>query len=71
MLVLIQNEEVPIKYACEVLDGVLDDAMDIMARLSYNYIANKDRLNMEKIDKEVEKIEAQHSEAQNRGASNW
>ena len=71
MLVLIQNEEVPIKYACEVLDGVLDDAMDIMARLSDSYIANKDRLNMEKIDKEVEKIEAQHSEAQNRGASNW
>ena len=69
MLVSIQNEEVPleeIKYACEVLDGALDDAMDIMARLSDSYIANKDRLNMEKIDKEVEKIEAEYSEAQNR-----
>ena len=49
-----------------MLDGALDDAMDIMARLSDSYIANKDRLNMEKIDKEVEKIETEYSEAQNR-----
>ena len=61
---MIQNEEVPleeIKYACEVLDGALDDTMDIMARLSDSYIENKDRVNMEKIDQEVEKIEAEYA----------
>jgi len=42
---LIQNEEVPLEeilYVCEVLDGTLDKAMDIMARLSDSYIANKE-----------------------------
>ena len=39
--------------------------MDIMARLSDCYIACKEKVNMEKTDQEVEKIEAEYSEAQN------
>jgi len=68
-LLLIQNEEAQleeIKYACEVLDEALETAMDIMARLSDCYIASRDKVNMEKTDQEVEKIEAEYSEAQNR-----
>ena len=65
---LIQSEEVPvveIKQACEVLDEALDNAMNVMVRLSEMYMANRDRLNMEKVDQEIEKIEAEYSKAQN------
>ena len=43
---------------------MLDEAniMDLMARLSDSYIVNKDTINMEKIDQQIEKIKAEHNE---------
>ena len=66
LLILIQSEEVPlehIKQVCEVL--TLNKAMNVMVRLSDSYIANKDRINMEKMGHEIEKIEAEYNEVQN------
>ena len=72
LLVVIQSEEASlerIKHSCEILDEALDSAMDIMVRLSDSYMANKDRVNVEKVDQEIEKIEAEYSEAQNHAQS--
>ena len=69
LLVTIQQENVSreeIKEACEILDTAQDDAMDAMMRLSNKYIANKDSRSSERLIQEIDKIEIEYTDAQNR-----
>ena len=74
LLVTIQQEKVStceIKEACEALDTAQEEAMEAMARLLNKYIAEKDYKSSEKISQEIEKIEIEYSDAQNRAQQSF
>ena len=69
LLVIIQEEKVStheIKGACEELDLAQEGAMEVMTRLLSKYIADKDYRNSEKLSQEIEKLEIEYTDAQNR-----
>jgi len=69
LLVTVQQEKVStfeIKEACEALDIAQEEAMYAMTRLLNKYIAEKDHKSSEKLSLEIEKIEIEYSDAQNR-----
>ena len=74
LLVTIQQEKVStceIKEACEALDTAQEEAMEAMARLLNKYIAEKDYKSSDKISQEIEKIEIEYSDAQNRAQQSF
>ena len=69
LLVIIQQNKVTtdeIKEECEALDIAQEEAMGIMARLLDKHIAEKDNKNSEKLSQEIDNIEIEYSDAQNR-----
>ena len=69
LLVTAQQEKVStfeIKEACEALDIAQEEAMYAMTRLLNEYKAEKDHKSSEKLSLEIEKIEIEYSDAQNR-----
>ena len=69
LLVTIQQDKVTtdeIKEGCEALDIAQEEAMGIMARLLDKYMAEKDSKNSEKLSQEIDNIEIEYSDAQNR-----
>ena len=69
VLTIIQREEVDIqelKDACDELDTALENVMGIMDRLFDRYKIDKDNRNFEKLGEEIEQIEIEYSNAQNR-----
>ena len=69
LLVIIQQDKVTtdeIKEECEALDIAQEEAMGIMARLLEKRIAEKDNRNSEKLSQEIDNIEIEYSDAQNR-----
>ena len=69
LLVIVQQDNVStdeIKERCEALDMAQEEAMDIMARLLDRYMAVKDNKNSERLSQEIDNIEIEYSEAQNR-----
>ena len=72
LLVTIQQDKVTtdeIKEGCEALDIAQEEAMGIMARLLDKYMAEKDSKNSEKLSQEIDNIEIEYSDAQNRAQS--
>ena len=72
LLVTIQQDKVTtdeIKEGCEALDIAQEEAMGIMARLLDRYMVEKDNKNSEKLSQEIDNIELEYSEAQNRAQS--
>ena len=69
LLVTVQQDNVStdeIKERCEALDMAQEEVMDIMARLLDRYMALKDNKNSEKLSQEIDNIEIEYSDAQNR-----
>ena len=69
LLVTVQQDNVgtdEIKERCEALDMAQEEVMDIMARLLDRYMALKDNKNSEKLSQEIDNIEIEYSDAQNR-----
>ena len=69
LLVIVQQDNVntdEIKERCEALDMAQEEAMDIMARLLDRYMAVKDNKNSERLSQEIDNIEIEYSEVQNR-----
>ena len=72
LLVTIQQDKVTtdeIKEGCEALDIAQEEAIGIMARLLDRYMVEKDTKNSEKLSQEIDNIELEYSEAQNRAQS--
>ena len=68
-LLLIQEKDVTvevIKNACEDLDEALANVMDTMTRLADAFRENRDRKNGDKLSQEIEKVELEYSNAQDR-----
>ena len=68
-LVLIQEKYVTvevIKDACEDLDEALANVRDTMTRLADAFRENRDRKNGDKLSQEIEKVELEYSNAQDR-----
>ena len=55
-----------IDEASEALNTVMEEAMNVMVRLSDRYKAQKDSTNCEKLSSEIEQIEVEFTDAQNR-----
>lgn len=69
LLTIIKREDIDrenIKDACEELDKALENAMDIMNRLFTRYKMDKDNKSAEKLGGEIEQMEIEYSDAQNR-----
>ena len=70
LLQLLEEEDFPsrrqVRYAQQCLNSNQENAMEIMARLSDEYGRLNDRKSREKIGQEMEKLEHEFSEAQNR-----
>ena len=69
VLTIIQREEVDIKELkdmCDELDIALENVMNVMNRLFDRYKIDKDRKNFERLGDEIEQIEIEYSNAQNR-----
>ena len=69
LLVTVQQDNVStdeIKGRCEALDMVQEEVMDIMARLLDKYMALKDNKISEKLSQEIDNIEIEYSDVQNR-----
>ncbi|XP_065895432.1 uncharacterized protein [Dysidea avara] len=69
LLTVIQREDtdsVEIKGICEELDVALGCAMNVMERLYDRYKLDKDSKSADKLSDEIEKIEIEYSNAQNR-----
>ena len=68
-LVLIQEKDVTvevIKDACKDLDEALANVMDTMTRLADAFRENRDHKNGDKLSQEIEKVELEYSNAQDR-----
>ena len=69
LLVMLQQTGVTIDQideASDALNTVMEEAMNVMVRLSDRYKALKDCKNCEKLSSEIEKIEVEFTDAQNR-----
>ena len=69
LLTIIQREEVDmqeLKDICDELDVALEHVMSAMDRLFYRYKMEKDRISSERLGEEIEQIEIEYSNAQNR-----
>ena len=69
MLVSLQQEEVDIGHinkVCIELDGVEQDAMDSMIKLSERYNSQNDSKSCAKVSKEMEQMKIEYTSAQNR-----
>ena len=69
LLVALQEETVDIdkiNALCEELDGVEEKVLDIMTKLSYKYKEQKDSKMCIKVSQEIDQIEQEYTNAQNR-----
>ena len=69
LLVMLQQTDVTIDQideASEALNTIMEEAMNVMVRLSDRYKAQKDSKNCEKLSSEIEQIEVEFTDAQNR-----
>ena len=69
LLVALQEETVDIdkiNALCEKLDGVEEEVLDIMTKLSYKYKEQKDSKMCIKVSQEIDQIEQEYTNAQNR-----
>ena len=69
VLTIIQREEIDIKELkdmCDELDMALENVMIVMNRLFDRYKIEKGRKNFEKLGDEIEQVEIEYSNAQNR-----
>ena len=69
MLVSLQEQTVEIdniNTLCEQLDGVEEEVLDIMTKLSDKYREQKNSEMCIKVSKEIEQVEQEYTSAQNR-----
>ena len=71
LLVALQEETVDINIdkinaLCEELDGVEEEVLDIMTKLSYKYKEQKDSKMCIKVSQEISQIEQEYTNGQNR-----